>query len=186
MKYFLFDADDDIVAASITNEHGDELARYGENPKFWDVGRRLVHVPYLDSDDDIQSPSQLTDAIGIGLEVVVSKALAECLQQFSFDDAVMFLPVEIVNRSAQVISTDYQLLVSQTWQNVLDAEASGAELFDDGAIDQIESWVLDRALVPDFDWFYAHEYSWVINDKVRSSFVKSRISNARLTSVSVK
>ncbi len=186
MNYYQFDADDAVIANTITSQQLLPLSRYGDSPKYWDDGIRLVHVPYLATDRDIVSANELPDAIGVGVEVVVSSRLANCLKEFRRGQAAELLPVSIVNRKMNVISDEFSLLISRSWINVLDPTESNASLFSDGAIDEIERWVLSKPLLPpEIDWFYAHDYCWIVNELVADAFKKYSITNVRLTRVSV-
>lgn len=178
VQFFIFDAGDQLIASHISNERNCWLERYSDDT-FWDANELTLHVPYLDSDRDIKNADKLPDAIGVGLETVISTRLETCLRSFRYDSTCRFCPLTVINRRGDVLTHAYSLLLSKTWHNVLDAPASNATLFDDGAIDELDNWVLASDAIPPFDWWYAHEHSWIINETVLASMNELGITNAR-------
>ena len=185
VRYYIFDAGDQMIASHVSDERNCWLERYGDDT-FWDSNELTLHVPYLDSDRDIKSADQLPDAIGVGLETVISTRLETCLRSFRYDSSCRFSPLTIMNRRGEVLTRSYSLLLSKTWHNVLDASASNATLFDDGAIDELDNWVLASDAIPALDWWYAHEHSWIINETVLAGMNELGITNARTVPITTK
>tara|TARA_R100000365_G_C2694384_1_gene35103 strand:- start:95 stop:568 length:474 start_codon:yes stop_codon:yes gene_type:complete len=152
VRYYLFDAGDDLIASHISNESNRWLERYGEDT-YWDAKSITLHVPYLDTDRDVKSEDQLPDAIGVALQTAVSTKLETCLRSFRYDRNSHFVPLAVKNRKGLVLSQSFSLLLSRTWHNVLDASASGAVLFSDGEIDKLENWTIAADLIPPYDWW---------------------------------
>lgn len=184
LKYYLFEGDSLLRASRVLAPCGEELGR-SESPTFWEVSKGIAIVPYLDEEQDIVNECELTDLIPVFLEVMVVSNLLACLTEFQADPQIEHLPIELSNRAGKQLSRSYTLPYSRTWHNSIDVLASQATLFDDGAVDEIEQWVFNRKEIPPFDWWYAHDYTWVVSQRVRDAVQAKRFSNVKFTEIAV-
>ena len=66
---------------------------------------------------------------------------------------------------------------------VLNVESSGAVLFNDGAVDTVKRWVLDRKSMPKWDLFLAHDEEWVASERVRDVVKRSGFRDIKFRKV---
>ena len=99
----------------------------------------------------------------------MSQKLCQLFLESAIDPNVEFLQVDVVNRRRNVLATDYFLLISREWHNVLDPNKSDAEILDNGMALEVEDWVIDQRCIPPYDLWYANAHSWVVSERFRRS-----------------
>jgi hypothetical protein len=137
----------------------------GENVKPWTIREAFVTSPAFDDFPDVPSAELLPDVLVAGLDLLVSERLMHTLKENRLDPEIGFLPTRVRRRNSTLLAT-YHLLYSRVSHNVLDITRSRATLLGEGAVDTVDKWVLNRALLPEWDLFYAHEAEWITSDRI--------------------
>lgn len=166
MKYFLIETRFGYPATDPIDEAG-RFVEFVGVVKPWNTSITFVTVPRYDQELDVSSAEFLPDILTAGLDWLASERLVRTLREARLDPEVGFLPATVRNRAGIVLGT-YYLVYSRVSHNVLDVKRSGAQLLDGGAIDEISRWVLDRALLPEWDLFFAHYFEWIASERIRS------------------
>ena len=113
MNYYIIEAGDQSLAQMITTEDGKSLGAYqgvGVDQQFCEVERCVIHVPFLDSDRDIENPASLRDVIGVNNDIAISTRFAKVLEKFKTDSRIKTLSVDVRNRAGQVLSSTFTFI----------------------------------------------------------------------------
>ncbi len=174
MNYFLIEIPPRIcLATDPVDDEGRFVEHFG-TPTPWEIERAFVSVPYLNHEKDVESADELPDVISVGLDWLTSERLLAAMTRARIDPKVGFLPTVVRNRQGATLAT-YHFVYSRGFHEVIDFERSGAKLFDDGAIDEINKWVLQRKKMPEWDMFLAHDKGWIASERMRDIVKQSRL-----------
>jgi hypothetical protein len=174
MRYFLLE----IPAKTYpTTDPVDDQGRFVEvagTPNPWELNQAFVTVPYFSDEKDVDSADALPELLAAGLDWMISGRVLTVMRNASMAPEVGFLPTVVRNRKGDGLAT-YHLIYSRGFYSVLDEDRSGATLFEDGAIDNIKRWVLNREKIPQWDLFLAHDRGWIASERLRALIAPLRV-----------